>query len=751
MLGLLMIMAMILSGCEPSDITPDAIESTVASAPLSVSAACGDCEATLSWTEPSDDGGAEITDYKIYRGTSAETMTYLTNTGNTLTSFKDSTAENDVTYYYCISAVNSIGGGARCEAVCATPRAGEYVPGAPQSLNVVAGDEKVNLSWNAPLCDGNSAITGYKVYKGTTSGNLTELIPLAKAPGTIPTALEDTAVSNGTEYFYAVTAINEIGESSKSSENAATPRPDPTAPGTPQTLTVAMVTEGVLDVSFLEPTSDGDSEITKYIIYRGTSEGQTTYYDDTQYLTNWDSDSEAGSYTYHDREVTNGTTYFYRATAENAIGESAKSNEDSATPSTTPGQPLSFAAAAGESKVSLDWSAPSDDGGADITGYKIYRCEGTDLEGLSLLASPEGTETAYEDSTAVNDTLYSYAVTAVNIRGESIKSESDSATPEAAPTVPTAPLSLLATGEDSKVTLTWNVPSDNGGSAITKYYLYRSTSSDALPKIAITIPTPPPPPTPTPTPTPTPVIEITAPAIEYTDEELTNGTTYYYRLSAINAVGEGPKSDEASATPCTVPDAPVNLEATGGDGKVDLSWTKPSDDGGADITDYKIYRKAGGDNGRDYVDYDNVGGTETTYHDGTVTNGITYYYKVAAINSKGTGAESSEVNATPVEVTVPGAPTNVIAYKMAMVWVGVEWTPPSNSGGSPITGYRIYTSTTNDPDSMILAPVQNIDVVNCHGTLTSDFIPENCWVAVSAVNGSGEGPKSTLVWYGTIY
>lgn len=90
------------------------------------------------------------------------------------------------------------------------------VPGAP-TLSATAGDGKVDLSWTTPG-DGGSAITGYNVYRGTSSGSHSLLASLG-----VTNAYTDTAVTNGNTYYYAVTAVNAVGEGAKSNEVSATP------------------------------------------------------------------------------------------------------------------------------------------------------------------------------------------------------------------------------------------------------------------------------------------------------------------------------------------------------------------------------------------------------------------------------------------------------------------------------------------------------------------------------------------------
>ena len=91
------------------------------------------------------------------------------------------------------------------------------------------------------------------------------------------------------------------------------------------------------------------------------------------------------------------------------------------------------------------------------------------------------------------------------------------------------------------------------------------------------------------------------------------------------------------------PSAPTLAVPTAGNGSVGLSWTAPASNGGATVTDYAVYRSTS--SGTETL-LANTGGA-LTYTDTAVTNGTTYFYKVAAINSAGTGALSNEQSATP--------------------------------------------------------------------------------------------------------
>src|SRR5205809_250616 len=140
---------------------------------------------------------------------------------------------------------------------------------------------------------------------------------------------------------------------------------------------------------------------------------------------------------------------------------------------------------------------------------------------------------------------------------------------------------------------------------------------------------------------------------------------------------------EASATPTTVPSATQNLHATAGTGKVILTWQAPSSNGGSAITGYKIYRSTSSGTETGYVSLGNV----TSYTNTGLTNGITYFYKVRAVNSVGSSLLSNEASARPVGT--PSAPQSLQATAGAGS-VTLTWQAPASDGGSPVTNYRIF-------------------------------------------------------------
>lgn len=138
--------------------------------------------------------------------------------------------------------------------------------------------------------------------------------------------------------------------------------------------------------------------------------------------------------------------------------------------------------------------------------------------------------------------------------------------------VPTAPINLSAIGGDGQVTLTWDPPLSDGGVSISKYRIYRGNTSGGETFL-------------------TEIGDVTG----YTDSGLTNGQTYYYQVSALNAMGEGPLSNEANATTKAPPGSPgmVGAELTGFFFEdVTITWALSSDDGQGQnsVVSYELYR-----------------------------------------------------------------------------------------------------------------------------------------------------------------
>ena len=118
---------------------------------------------------------------------------------------------------------------------------------------------------------------------------------------------------------------------------------------------------------------------------------------------------------------------------------------------------------------------------------------------------------------------------------------------------------------------------------------------------------------------------------------------------ARNDLGQLNLPDCGAATP---PGAPTGLTVTAdGQARIDLSWTAPSDDGGATITGYRIEVSTNGSSWSELVA--NTRSTSASYSHTGLAAGTTRHYRVSAINSAGTGTASNADDATTAATTAP--------------------------------------------------------------------------------------------------
>jgi fibronectin type 3 domain-containing protein len=233
---------------------------------------------------------------------------------------------------------------------------------------------------------------------------------------------------------------------------------------------------------------------------------------------------------------------------------------------------------------------------------------------------------------------------------------------------PTAPGNLTATGSVSSASLSWSASSDNVG--VSKYDVYRSTTSGF---------------------TPGPGNRIAQPTgTSYSDTGLAAGT-YYYKVQAEDAAGNlSPISNEASAVvgDTTPPSAPGTLSASGAIGRATLSWGAASDNVG--VVRYDVYRST--TSGFTPGPGNRIAQpTGTSYVDTTAAG--TYFYKVQAEDAAGNiGPSSNEASAVVLaDTTPPSAPTN-LTPSVSGGTVNLSWNASTDDVG--VVRYDVYRSTT---------------------------------------------------------
>ena len=325
---------------------------------------------------------------------------------------------------------------------------------------------------------------------------------------------------------------------------------------------------------------------TSYRIYRSTSKGSGYSLLGT---------TTATSYTNTGAKA--GTTYYYRVKACNDAGLSPYSNVVSGKVKSVTPKPsapvVKIGNSASSGKPMLTWNAVS-----GATSYKVYRATAKN-GAYSLLGTV--TATSYTNTGAKAGVTYYYKVKAVNSAGESAYSNVVSGKT----TVTT--LTMGHSASSGKPMLTWKAVS---GAA--SYKVYRATAKNG----AYT------------------VINTTK-ALTYTNTGAALGTTYYYKVEALNASG---KSMGFSAVVEGKVAPVLAVGYSGVSGKPQLTWKAVP---GA--TEYQVYRSTQQNSG--YTKINTT--TSTSYVNTGAKAGTTYYYKIVAV--KGTAASdfSNIVSARP--------------------------------------------------------------------------------------------------------
>ena len=627
-----------------------------------VATAAGSTRINLTWRAALAGAGGAATGYRIEvsaNGVSGWTN-LVANTRSTATTYPHSGLAPGTTRHYRVSAINREGVGSPSAVANATTAT--TVPGAPTNLRATpAGQSQINLTWSAPAATGGSRLTGYRIEVSRNGGATWTL--LAGHTGSLATSYFHTGLSAGVTRHYRVAAINARGAGMFSSPAHATTTA--TVPRQPTGLQAVSQGPAAIRLSWSPPLLDGGAAVTGYRIDVSTDGGRSW----GVLVANTGSTIAAHVHS----GLGAATTRHYRVAAINSVGTGAFSAVAHATTvALVPGAPRNLeATATGHARIDLEWDAPAQTGGAPITGYRIEVSANGVSGWTNLVANTRSTATTYPHSGLAPGTTRHYRVSAINREG--VGSPSAVANATTATTVPGAPTNLRATpAGQSQINLTWSAPAATGGSRLTGYRIEVSRNGGATWTLLAG--------------------HTGSLATSYFHTGLSAGVTRHYRVAAINARGAGMFSSPAHATTtATVPRQPTGLQAVSqGPAAIRLSWSPPLLDGGAAVTGYRI--DVSTDGGRSWgVLVANTGSTIAAHVHSGLGAATTRHYRVAAINSVGTGAFSAVAHATTVAL-VPGAPRNLEATATGHARIDLEWDAPAQTGGAPITGYRIEVS-----------------------------------------------------------
>ncbi len=356
--------------------------------------------------------------------------------------------------------------------------------------------------------------------------------------------------------------------------------------------------------------------------------------------------------------------------------------------------PTGLAAVAADSSVTLTWNAV-----ARATGYNLYWSTNQSAATSSAGTQIKGASSPYAHKGLTNGTSYYYVVMAIVDGIESAASGQANAMPQVP--VSAAPANVAAASGDGQATISWDTVS-----SATSYNLYWSTSTGVT------------------TATGTKIATVTSP---YTQTGLTNGTTYYWIVTAVNAGGESGASSQASAIPkVPAPGAPTNVAAASGDGQASISWTAVS---GA--TSYNLYWSTS--TGVTSASGTKIKDVTSAYTQTGLTNGTTYYWIATTVKPEGESAASNQASATP-QLLAPSAPTNVSASS-GNAQASISW--DSMPGA---TSYNLYWSMTSGVTAVNGTKVAGVTSPYTQTGLTNGTA--YYWI-VTAVNSGGESSTSS--------
>ena len=364
---------------------------------------------------------------------------------------------------------------------------GDVLGGTAHDLAVVNGLRVYDAFGDCFHHHTTNTVTG--VFPGSVTQSLLGCYQLGLAGGTseLDTALFSGSVSVVAIGVDPVTCVPTGG--------------GPTVPGAP-TIGTATAGIGQATVAFNAPASDGGSSISGYTASCVSSGDGVTR------------SGTGSSSPIMVANLTNGAPYTCTVTATNDVGTgapSAPSNAFTPVAPTRPGVPGLVTATAGDQRATVSWSAPSSDGGSPIKGYLVVAYVGLSPVRSTIFMSTATTQTMVQ---LTNGTLYRFRVRAINAAGVGDASKvSNPVTPR---TVPGAPTIGTAAAGNARATVTWTPPASDGGAPITPYVVTPYVGYWPLPS------------------------QTFGPSARTaTVTGLTNGTTYRFRVQAVNSAGHG--------------------------------------------------------------------------------------------------------------------------------------------------------------------------------------------------------------------
>ncbi|MDE2591969.1 MAG: fibronectin type III domain-containing protein [Actinomycetales bacterium] len=633
--------------------------STVADVPSSpywLTAVKTSTSVNLNWAVASD-GGSPIIDYQLQTATSNSSTAIWTDVANpTAQTYSVALPSAGQVAYYRVAARNSMG--LSTYSLVTSIYGPAVLPSAPQNLSLTPVSNGLLITWAAPASNGGAVITSYAIKYSRDNGSTWST--LANVTGTALSYTTTISTPKGQTTLFSVAAVNSVGTGTQAIASYSPTKTKPSAPRTLSAVSVAASAgSGKYLASWQLPVDDGGSVITGYLLQNQDATGAWVTLATT-----------AGSVTSATVDLgASGGVVTLRVIAVNELGQSDPSATLTVTvpfKAATAPQNLVAAANAAVNATALSWQAPAELFGGTVSAYLIQVSTNGGISWVNA-ATVSGSSLSANAPYPAKGATYQYRVIALTQGGQSPASNVASLTREAS--IPTAPVVRgISLANGSVPTLTWNAPSDLGGTVLVGYLVEQYVTGQW-----------------------TEVARIAAGTTSYTGPAAAPGQVLQFRVTAYNSVGSSPASSVAQITAALAkPAAPTNLAVSDANSATALtvSWTAPTDLGGATSFSYRVEVSANG--GTSWTGY-TVASSATSMQLGRPAKGVTWQIRAVTQTNFGR-SDASNVATYSTAASKPAAPVSArVSFNSAGNPV-LAWYAPSDNGGSAITGYLVETA-----------------------------------------------------------
>ena len=601
--------------------------------------------------------------------------------------------------------------------------------------------ESVYIRWQEPTNNGGCSITGYEIHRTNLAGTSYEQVHESEVDGNPSlNAFNITELPSGivgSKMRIIVYAKNEAELTGQTDYIEVTVAGVPDTPSTP-TEDLSITTNTTIGVTYSAPNSNG-AQISSYEVQIDDGTGG-----DFSTILGGDSNVYLGLSAQTSNNIVQGHTYRVIVRARNINGWSAFSDIAYVLAASKPDPPPKPTYVTSTStSITLSISFSQNDNGDLISGHKLFRDAGN-LTGNFIEVTAYDGSNEFEVTGLTEDTLYRFYIVATNGKGDSEPSE------EARFTA-TTPISNLRTltessSTDNSITLTWSAPTGSE-SEVTGYSVEMDDGADAtfgrrLSSGSVTgdfrqvydgqgNP------------------DVTSATIS----NLKSGILYKFRYLAYDQNGPSQYSDPQPFYACGNPSTPgtpivseITLESMA------VSWQPPDDNGGCDITEYKLYRNDG-----------SGGSTNTEIHSSLLTNepaitfvnvtefpsgsvGKSFKFKVVVFSAEAVNGVESAESAEYLMAKVPSAPTDTPTKGSSTnaTQIEVSFTGSVSDNGASAKSYHLQVDDGQGGQFSDRSG-HNIDDLSTSRIVSEGIVTGNLYRSrYRAINQVGEGEYSPI-------